>query len=125
MRSGAAWDFYTLDRTQTKGTTGRGSIGVQSCRVRAKSLPEWLTLRRVDTNFARENPQLWDFVMSLPPEVIDPLENHVAEFRERYGPHYRIRTPHQLMFTYIRDGYAKPKFRIKQGHRELVGLVAA
>ena len=29
------------------------------------------------------------------------------------------------MFTYIRDGYAKPKFRIKQGRRELVGLVAA
>ncbi len=107
------------------GTTGQGSIGVQSCRVRANSLPEWLTLRRVDTNFARENPQLWDFVMSLPPEIIDPLGDQVAEFRERYGPHYRIRTPHQLMFTYIRDGYAKPKFRIKQGHRELVGLVAA
>lgn len=54
----------------------------------------------------------------------------MEEFREHFGPPYRISTPQQLLFTYLRDGYAKPKFRIRmspEGNRErvLVGLVAA
>ncbi len=79
----------------------------------------------VDAKFANEDPQMWEFVRALPSEILDPLQADVEEFRERFGPHYSIHTPQQLMFTYLRDGYAKPKFRITQGRRELVGLVAA
>ena len=70
------------------------------------------------------SPELWEFVRSLPPDAL-PAQADVDELRERYGTYYAIRTPQELMSTYLRDGYAKPKFRIRDGQRVLVGLVAA
>jgi hypothetical protein len=63
-------------------------------------------------------------VRSLPPDAL-PAQADVDELRESYGPDYVIRTPQELICTYLRDGYAKPKFRISRGKRILVGLVAA
>ena len=67
---------------------------------------------------------MWDFVNSLPPEILPPQAD-VDELRQRYGPEYTIRTPQELMFTYLRDGYGKPKFSFRDGQRVLVGLVAS
>jgi hypothetical protein len=63
-------------------------------------------------------------VRSLPPDAL-PAQADVDELRGRYGPDYGIRTPQELMSTYLRDGYAKPKFRIRDGQRVLVGLAAS
>jgi len=71
-----------------------------------------------------EETDLWDFVNSLPPEILPPQAD-VDELRQRYGPEYTIRTPQELMFTYLRDGYGKPKFSFRDGQRVLVGLVAS
>jgi hypothetical protein len=65
-----------------------------------------------------------EFVRSLPPEFLPP-QSDVDELRESYGPDYVIRTPQELMSIYLRDGYAKPKFRIRGGQRVLVGLAAS
>jgi len=79
----------------------------------------------VDAACAAENPELWELLTSLPDDYLLPFEEHVKEYKERYGPSYSIHTPQQLVFNYVTSGYAKPKFRIKDGQHIFTGLVAA
>jgi hypothetical protein len=102
-------------------TTGRGSIGVQSCRVRGGGPADTPNSVQTSPNSA---DRVAEFVRSLPPEFLPP-QSDVDELRESYGPDYVIRTPQELMSIYLRDGYAKPKFRIRGGQRVLVGLAAS
>ena len=103
-----------------EGTTGRGSIGVQTCRVRGGGPADTPNSVQTSPNSA---DRVAEFVRSLPPEFLPP-QSDVDELRERYGPYYAIRTPQELMSTYLRHGHAKPKFRIRDCRRVLVGLVA-
>ena len=79
----------------------------------------------VDAACAAENPELWELLNSLSDDYLLPFEEHVREFKERYGPSYSVHTPQQLVFNYVTSGYAKPKFRIRDGRRVFTGLVAA
>jgi hypothetical protein len=104
-----------------KASPTRGSIDVQSCRVRREEAKVGPNSVQTSLNSA---DGIADFVRALPAEFLPPQAD-VDELREQFGPDYIIRSPRQLMFTYLRDGYAKPKFRIRNGERVLVGLVAA
>jgi hypothetical protein len=65
-----------------------------------------------------------EFVRSLPADWLPP-QSDVEELRDQFAPDWVIRTPQELMCSYLRDGYAKPKFRIRGGQRVLVGLAAS
>lgn len=99
-----------------KGSTGRGSIGVQSYRLRGE--------RTADTpNSAQSSPNsahgIAEFVSTLPVEWLPP-QSDVDEFR-RMWPDWVIRTPQELMTVWLRDGYARPVY----GKQGLVGIKAA
>jgi hypothetical protein len=76
----------------------------------------------VDAACAAEDPELWNFITSLPADYIAPYEEHIEEFRETVRPVY---TTQQIVFNYILDGFMKPKFKVRNGQRVFTGLVAA
>ncbi len=125
-QTGQSENKARLSHQQRESLSGRGA-GQEE-----KSSPQFSPVRVPSLSGDRagqsgpgiEETDLWEFVNFLPPEILPPQAD-VDELRQRYGPEYTIRTPQELMSTYLRDGYAKPKFRIRDGQRVLVGLVAS
>ena len=85
--------------------------------------PEWpLPSLELDAACAAEDPELWEFVTSLPADYIAPYEEHIDEFSKTVRP---VHTTQQIVFNYILDGMMKPKFRLRNGQQIFTGLVAA
>ena len=116
------------DRTHGRTTfTHDPQLAAETNTVRAsvRNIVRATPSYEVDAACTAENPELWKLLTSLPADYLLPFEEHVKMFKERYGPSYSVHTPQQLVFNYVTCGYAKPKFRIRDGRRVFTGLVAA